>query len=179
MISPSAGSSRDASTSAEDAPIGLVATPTNDEIPNPDTEQDTIRPRASPDSADSKLRREVDQPLCCLYPGCSAKPFGRRKDLDRHYKQRHVPKSFYCDYAQCKRSVEPFSRLNRLREHLRTVHKEAIGTEPATVTKELVKGGQALMKWWRCANCLNRVDLGPCGYNCPHHNSRHKAKPAP
>ncbi|EFY94019.1 hypothetical protein MAA_10522 [Metarhizium robertsii ARSEF 23] len=129
MISPSAGSSRDASTSAEDAPIGP--------------------------------KREVDQPLCCLYPGCSAKPFGRRKDLDRHYKQRHVPKSFYCDYAQCKRSVEPFSRLNRLREHLRTVHKEAIGTEPATVTKELVKGGQALMKWWRCANCLNRVDLGP------------------
>ncbi|PFH61135.1 hypothetical protein XA68_18142 [Ophiocordyceps unilateralis] len=109
------------------------------------------------DDGQSKQQQQRDFPVCCLHPGCTARPFKRRADLDRHYKHRHAPDSvkdsFSCDYPRCSRHQDPFHRLDHFRDHLREFHKEDIekrggseaGLRPASSS------------WWRCRRCLKRV----------------------
>ncbi|PNY25366.1 Uncharacterized protein TCAP_04695, partial [Tolypocladium capitatum] len=121
---------------------------------------------------------------CVVSPmirGCTADPFDGCTDLDRHYKQHHARSSqnsllFYCDYSRCTRSSDPFHRLNRLRDHLRKVHKESIGNLPATMNEDQLGDGQASTKWWRCAPCLKRVDLDRHGHKCPDCKARQESK---
>ncbi|KND87283.1 hypothetical protein TOPH_08063 [Tolypocladium ophioglossoides CBS 100239] len=180
-FSPLTGNCCHATANGKKAPMSSASTAADCEISYPDAEQNTTPPKVSPESCGSKLSPcGPDFPVCCLYPGCTAEPFNGCTDLDRHYKQHHTrnPQNrlFYCDYPQCTRSFEPFHRLNRLRDHLRKVHKESIGDLPATIHEGMPGDGQAATKWWRCAPCLKRVDLDRHGHECPGCKLRQETK---
>ncbi|KAF4506418.1 hypothetical protein G6O67_006507 [Ophiocordyceps sinensis] len=113
-----------------------------------------------------------DYPVCCLHPGCMARPFKRRADLDRHYKHRHAPdsvkESFKCDYARCSRRLDPFHRLDHFRDHLREYHKEDIEKRGGSCEDNSWLGDrQVSSSWWRCSKCLRRVHVDRSGYECP------------
>lgn len=110
----------------------------------------------------------------CQYPGgCNGKTnvFGRPADLERHYKNVHASEkdSFPCDYRKCARKLEPFTRKDHYRDHLRDYHKEHIGAakgEKSSREKNSQKWLKDQRKWlderiidprnWRCARCLVR-----------------------
>ncbi|KAG6041785.1 hypothetical protein E4U41_001997 [Claviceps citrina] len=118
-----------------------------------------------------------DYPVCCLYPGCDAKPFRRRADLDRHYKHRHATDaqkiSFNCDYPRCSRRRDPFHRLDHFRDHLREFHKEDIekrgsgSGSGSSVNEEWLEDRRVSSTWWRCPKCLHRIYIKHNGYECP------------
>ncbi|KAK2594255.1 hypothetical protein QQS21_008034 [Conoideocrella luteorostrata] len=112
-----------------------------------------------------------DYPVCCLYPGCNAKPFKRRVDLDRHYKQYHASKSqkvsFNCDYPRCSRRRDPFHRLDHFHDHLREFHKEDIEKRGGPVNQEWFENRRVSSTWWRCSKCLHRIYIEKSGYECP------------
>ncbi|KAG5926588.1 hypothetical protein E4U42_003153 [Claviceps africana] len=112
-----------------------------------------------------------DYPVCCLYPGCNAKPFKRRADLDRHYKHRHAADaqkvSFSCDYPRCSRRKDPFYRLDHFRDHLREFHKEDIEKRGGSVDRDWLGDRRVSSTWWRCCKCLSRIYIEHNGYECP------------
>ncbi|KAG6026868.1 hypothetical protein E4U19_002366 [Claviceps sp. Clav32 group G5] len=118
----------------------------------------------------STSQPDSDYPVCCLYPGCNAKPFKRRADLDRHYKHRHAAEgqklSFKCDYPHCNRRKDPFHRLDHFRDHLREFHKENVQKRGSKVDEGWLKKSLSLT-WWRCPKCLNRINIRLNGYRCP------------
>jgi hypothetical protein len=107
----------------------------------------------------------------CLAPGCNHSPFKRVTDLDRHYKSVHVSdedkEKFYCDYKKCPRSPEPFSRPERLRNHLRDYHKEDLPKKGTKSTAEWLRERNVQPKWWRCYTCLIRIEIRRDGFVCP------------
>ncbi|KAH6604558.1 hypothetical protein Trco_006265 [Trichoderma cornu-damae] len=112
-----------------------------------------------------------DYPVCCLHPGCDAKPFKRRADLDRHYKHKHAPasqkESYHCDYARCGRRRDPFHRRDHFRDHLRDFHKEDIEKRGVAAKEDWFEDRNASHTWWRCTKCLKRIYIGRHGYECP------------
>ncbi|KAL7959485.1 hypothetical protein V8C34DRAFT_113028 [Trichoderma compactum] len=112
-----------------------------------------------------------DYPVCCLHPGCDAKPFRRRADLDRHYKHKHAPSSqkdsYHCDYARCGRRRDPFHRRDHFRDHLRDFHKEDIEKRGVAAKEDWFEGRNASHTWWRCTKCLKRIYISRHGYECP------------
>lgn len=117
----------------------------------------------------------------CLFPGCTTpKPFRRAADLERHKQQFHdspdPSRQFFCDYPRCNRAVEPHTRKDHFRDHLRDTHSEdipkrvrdpnrgkgnakgkSVSGNPCgrrvggTITRFRVSD-----KWWRCSKCLKR-----------------------
>ncbi|EXV02422.1 hypothetical protein X797_004552 [Metarhizium robertsii] len=142
--------------------------------PNLDIDRDTPSPRPSPEDRGSKPSSQSgrDYPVCCLYPGCNAKPFKRRADLDRHYKHRHASESqkvsFNCDYPRCSRRRDPFHRLDHFRDHLREFHKEDIEKRGGSINEEWLEDRRVSSTWWRCSKCLKRIYIDQDGYECPH-----------
>ncbi|UNI21195.1 hypothetical protein JDV02_007206 [Purpureocillium takamizusanense] len=140
--------------------------------PEPDAELDHTSPRGSTDDRRGKSSQSGrDYPVCCLHPGCTAKPFKRRADLDRHYKHRHAPdsqkESFNCDYPRCARRLDPFRRLDHFRDHLREFHKEDIEKRGGSINEEWLEDRHVSSSWWRCSKCLKRVYIERNGYECP------------
>ncbi|KAG5932397.1 hypothetical protein E4U60_005271 [Claviceps pazoutovae] len=128
----------------------------------------------------STSQPDSDYPVCCLYPGCNARPFKRRADLDRHYKHRHAAEgqklSFNCDYPHCNRRKDPFHRLDHFRDHLREFHKENIQKRGSKVDegwlKETISSAQALLALSRDAACVNRsAEKANLSRNCHRANS--------
>jgi hypothetical protein len=115
----------------------------------------------------------------CLHPSCQQKPFKRAADLERHYKQVHYPKAaaetYTCDYRKCSRGRDAktrdaqFHRKDHYRDHLRDYHKEDLpkrgiknSSKGSTVMDKVIK-----LEWWRCAKCLERIDVRKDGWECP------------
>ncbi|PNY28409.1 Uncharacterized protein TCAP_01669 [Tolypocladium capitatum] len=149
--------------------------------PDLDAEQDMAQPRASSGEPRSKSSQSGrDYPVCCLHPGCTAKPFKRRADLDRHYKHRHAPESqkesFNCDYPRCARRSDPFHRLDHYRDHLREFHKEDIEKRGGTINEIWVGDRHVTSNWWRCSKCLKRIYINRNGYECPNCKTHRQAK---
>ncbi|KAH6665430.1 hypothetical protein B0J14DRAFT_606116 [Halenospora varia] len=56
--------------------------------------------------------------------------FHRRADLERHYNQVHATDNrlqFHCDYQNCNRKNQPFTRKDHIRDHYIDYHKEDVG----------------------------------------------------
>ncbi|KOS23239.1 hypothetical protein ESCO_003478 [Escovopsis weberi] len=126
----------------------------------------------SPTISESKpITSGRDYPVCCLHPGCDAKPFKRRADLDRHYKHKHAPPSlkdaYHCDYPRCGRRRDPFHRRDHFRDHLRDFHKEDIEKRGVHVKEDWFEGRNTAQTWWRCTKCLKRVSISRHGFECP------------
>ncbi|PON28153.1 hypothetical protein TGAM01_v202647 [Trichoderma gamsii] len=126
---------------------------------------------ASPTDSLTFASNGRDYPVCCLHPGCDAKPFKRRADLDRHYKHKHAPASqkeaYHCDYARCGRRRDPFHRRDHFRDHLRDFHKEDIEKRGVAAKEDWFEGRNASITWWRCTKCLKRIYISRHGYECP------------
>ena len=107
----------------------------------------------------------------CLSIGCTAEPFGRSADLDRHQKQIHAIKDnrdkFYCDYRECQRKDGAFGRKDHFRDHFRDYHKEDIPQQGRTTTRGPYNSPNINIDWWRCSRCLKRVEVASNGYECP------------
>ncbi|ETR98158.1 hypothetical protein M419DRAFT_89548 [Trichoderma reesei RUT C-30] len=146
-----------------------ASTPASSAYSSPDAtpSQEVASPSESPTFASSGR----DYPVCCLHPGCDAKPFKRRADLDRHYKHKHAPSSqkdsYHCDYARCGRRRDPFHRRDHFRDHLRDFHKEDIEKRGVAAKEDWFEGRNASHTWWRCTKCLKRVYISRQGYECP------------
>ncbi|CAP71664.1 uncharacterized protein PODANS_6_6250 [Podospora anserina S mat+] len=134
----------------------------------------------SPVSQDASSYQNLPGPTTkqtyeCLAPGCSQKSFSRSADLDRHYKQVHIPedekRKYRCDYKKCLRHEAPFGRLDHLKEHLRDFHKEDLISRPKRQDAQWweSRAPRAVFNgWWRCNRCLVvRVDIETDGYTCP------------
>ncbi|KAK2590096.1 hypothetical protein QQS21_012226 [Conoideocrella luteorostrata] len=139
--------------------------------PKLDLDSDTPSPSDDAYSTSTLSQPGRDYPVCCLYPGCNAKPFKRRADLDRHYKHRHASESqkvsFNCDYPRCSRRRDPFHRLDHFRDHLREFHKEDIEKRGGPVNQEWFENRRVSSTWWRCSKCLHRIYIEKSGYECP------------
>ncbi|KAG6012552.1 hypothetical protein E4U54_007460 [Claviceps lovelessii] len=140
--------------------------------PSPRTSTDSQATKSSsPSPSSSSAHPGRDYPVCCLYPGCNAKPFKRRADLDRHYRHRHAADaqkvSFNCDYPRCSRRRDPFHRLDHFRDHLREFHKEDIEKRGGSVDENWLGERRVSSTWWRCPKCLKRVYIDRNGYECP------------
>ncbi|KAL6864078.1 hypothetical protein J3F83DRAFT_187692 [Trichoderma novae-zelandiae] len=145
-----------------------ASTPASSAYSSPDaTGQEEASPTESPTFASSGR----DYPVCCLHPGCDAKPFKRRADLDRHYKHKHAPSSkkdsYHCDYTRCGRRRDPFHRRDHFRDHLRDFHKEDIEKRGVAAKEDWFEGRNASHTWWRCTKCLKRIYISRQGYECP------------
>ncbi|KAI6092144.1 hypothetical protein F4821DRAFT_158053 [Hypoxylon rubiginosum] len=109
----------------------------------------------------------------CLEPFCSASPFRRKADLQRHYLHRHrdatQKKPFPCDWKKCQRSKEPFYRLDHCREHYRDFHMEDLMRRGSNKenTQDWWLNRNVDNKWWRCAKCLSRILIDNKGFECP------------
>jgi hypothetical protein len=78
----------------------------------------------------------------CLHPGCARKSFGRQAELKRHYDTIHAAQkpSFWCCVPSCERSLDrggyPFTRRDKLNDHVRTMHAQASRTAPTLMATE-------------------------------------------
>ncbi|PQE13419.1 C2H2 finger domain-containing protein [Rutstroemia sp. NJR-2017a WRK4] len=91
----------------------------------------------------------------------------RPADLKRHYRQVHADAdqkdTFPYDYPRCKRHINPSTRKDHYRGHLKDFHKEDIGSakqgKNVRATKKWQEVQQAWLEerrvdlqWWRCKN---------------------------
>ncbi|KAI0152803.1 hypothetical protein GGR57DRAFT_158684 [Xylariaceae sp. FL1272] len=112
----------------------------------------------------------------CLHQGCSSQ-FKRHADLERHAEHRHKPveekTKFHCDRKRCARSKDPFHRRDHCRDHYRDYHKEDLMRRSSVVKENASWWSERDInpKWWRCARCLQRVDIDKHGFNCSKCNS--------
>ncbi|KAI1762187.1 hypothetical protein GGR53DRAFT_428180 [Hypoxylon sp. FL1150] len=108
----------------------------------------------------------------CLEPHCTASPFRRKADLQRHYLHKHrdatQKKPFPCDWKKCQRSKEPFYRLDHCREHYRDFHMEDLVRRGGNKekNKDWWENRNVDGKWWRCAKCLSRILIDSKGFEC-------------
>jgi hypothetical protein len=79
------------------------------------------------ESADSK-------PYVCQVPGCKHPNFGDKGGLDRHKREVHGSKTYYCPITLCKRHTKGFARKYNLFEHQKRCHsgQSPITTQPLT-----------------------------------------------
>ncbi|KAL7796038.1 hypothetical protein V8C37DRAFT_400495 [Trichoderma ceciliae] len=152
-------------------PYASTGTPATSAYSSPEATAgpEAASPRESPTYSFASSGR--DYPVCCLHPGCDAKPFKRRADLDRHYKHKHAPaslkESYHCDYARCGRRRDPFHRRDHFRDHLRDFHREDIEKRGVAAKEDWFEGRNASHTWWRCTKCLKRIYISRHGYECP------------
>ncbi|KAH7350781.1 hypothetical protein BKA65DRAFT_396995 [Rhexocercosporidium sp. MPI-PUGE-AT-0058] len=125
----------------------------------------------------------------CPWPGeCvrNGEPFTRPADCARHMKNVHGPlegrDQFPCSYDPCLngRHLEPFTRKDHYRDHLRDYHQEDIGAakgeKAARTEKERRDWAKEQKKWlasrnisprhWRCAKCLAKKWVVKHGWVC-------------
>ncbi|RFN46235.1 transcription factor [Fusarium flagelliforme] len=105
-------------------------------------------------------------PVYCTLRECTAGPFRRYVDLERHTRYTHSNELsgyvYRCDYRNCTRSYELFHRRDYFRYHLREYHDEDISKYEASSDM-----GSGATTWWRCPRCLTRVYVSENGYECP------------
>ncbi|RSM20792.1 hypothetical protein CDV31_000482 [Fusarium ambrosium] len=134
--------------------------------------QDSYSSAYSAGSEDTVVPGPSDQgsPMC-LHPGCTAKPFKRIADLQRHYRNTHNPDetkdAYFCDYSRCTRAHEPFRRRDHYRDHLREYHREDIQKRGVTINEEWLNDRNYASSWWRCPRCLIRVHISKNDFECP------------
>ncbi|TEA14905.1 hypothetical protein C8034_v002853 [Colletotrichum sidae] len=120
-------------------------------------------PTVIPHSGGQEQQESVDYKFPCLEAGCTANPFKRKADLERHYRQVHQDPSkkeaHKCDYPKCSRRNEPFGRRDHFRDHLRDYHNEDIFKRGSHVDDSWLQGRNLSSRWWRCSKCLIRVDV--------------------
>ncbi|KAK1966736.1 hypothetical protein LY78DRAFT_577811 [Colletotrichum sublineola] len=120
-------------------------------------------PAVIPHQGVQEQQEAVDYKFPCLEAGCTANPFKRKADLERHYRQVHQDPSkkeaHKCDYPKCSRKNEPFGRRDHFRDHLRDYHNEDIFKRGTHVEDSWLKGRNLSSRWWRCSKCLIRVDV--------------------
>ncbi|KAI0424005.1 hypothetical protein F5Y09DRAFT_163734 [Xylaria sp. FL1042] len=121
---------------------------------------------------ESPRPQTIDGMFFCMFPECP-KSFGRKADLERHYKQIHTSaeekEKFPCDWKKCDRLKEPFGRRDHQRDHYRVYHKEDLMRRGSS-NKEDEKWWnerKVIPDWWRCARCLGRVKVEEDGWVCP------------
>ncbi|CAJ2503321.1 Uu.00g107150.m01.CDS01 [Anthostomella pinea] len=107
----------------------------------------------------------------CLQPRCTALPFKRKADLERHYRHRHqsVEKKdpYPCDWRRCQRHKEPFFRLDHCRDHYRDYHNEDLTRRGSSKeNRDWWKSRNVDAKWWRCTKCLRRISIENKGFEC-------------
>ena len=120
----------------------------------------------------------------CLYPGCNSRQtiFLRPADLERHYRNIHTYEGrveYRCDYAQCHRVSDPYSRKDHFRDHLIQYHKEDMWSrgKSNSLSKDAYQGHNERLLWlagryiddvwWRCTRCLIRCYIAKDGWICP------------
>jgi len=93
--------------------------------------------------------------------------FPRSSDLMRHYAHVHARRSeeLVCDYNNCTRAKDAFTRKDHYRDHLRDYHKEDLPQSKGK-THRAADSRQTSPGWWRCANCLRRVTVATDGWKC-------------
>ncbi|PSR99002.1 hypothetical protein BD289DRAFT_66228 [Coniella lustricola] len=117
-----------------------------------------------------KKKRTQNDKFVCLSSQCGSH-FKRHKDLDRHQKHVHLPKSnlerFYCDYPRCDRAIPadmsegaPFTRKDHCKEHLRDVHREPLPKRSVKYDPTWLDGKKLNASFWRCGSCLARNQHG-------------------
>ncbi|KAL0777925.1 hypothetical protein CaCOL14_005578 [Colletotrichum acutatum] len=120
-------------------------------------------PTVIPHQGGQEQQEVVDYKFPCLEAGCTANPFKRKADLERHYRQVHQDPSkkeaHKCDYPKCSRRSEPFGRRDHFRDHLRDYHNEDIFKRGTHVDDSWLQGRNLSSRWWRCSKCLIRVDV--------------------
>ncbi|KAJ3959113.1 hypothetical protein N0V92_004263 [Colletotrichum tropicale] len=120
-------------------------------------------PAVIPHQGGQEQQEVVDYKFPCLEAGCTANPFKRKADLERHYRQVHQDPSkkeaHKCDYPKCSRKNEPFGRRDHFRDHLRDYHNEDIFKRGTHVDDSWLQGRNLSSRWWRCSKCLIRVDV--------------------
>ncbi|KAI1485832.1 hypothetical protein F5X96DRAFT_291970 [Biscogniauxia mediterranea] len=128
------------------------------------TEQDSNIPRSASESQGLHV---------CLTPFCTASPFKRKADLERHYRHRHQSvdqkEPFYCDFKRCARSKEPFFRLDHCRDHYRDYHCDDLVRRGAShkEDRDWWQARRVDARWWRCTKCLARIAIDAQGFECP------------
>lgn len=112
----------------------------------------------------------------CRLAECSddPRPFGRAADLERHQNQVHHggKNKFPCDYRRCPRHLDPFSRQDHYRDHLRQGHYEDLPIRgPGRMDEDWwAQRSRASVAngWWRCNRCLvMRVSIASDDFVCP------------
>ncbi|KAI1636982.1 hypothetical protein F4809DRAFT_343519 [Biscogniauxia mediterranea] len=128
------------------------------------TEQDSNIPRSASESQGLHV---------CLTPFCTASPFKRKADLERHYRHKHQSvdqkEPFYCDFKRCARSKEPFFRLDHCRDHYRDYHCDDLVRRGAShkEDRDWWQSRRVDARWWRCTKCLARIAIDAQGFECP------------
>ncbi|KAK7224760.1 hypothetical protein V2G26_012763 [Clonostachys chloroleuca] len=66
----------------------------------------------------------------CLAPGCG-KTFTLEKDLQRHQREQHGPRRWYCSYPRChyKLAWEGTPRRQNLQKHVKRYHSDHAANE--------------------------------------------------
>ncbi|KAI1501461.1 hypothetical protein F5X99DRAFT_409045 [Biscogniauxia marginata] len=108
----------------------------------------------------------------CLKEFCTASPFKRKADLERHYRHKHQSmdqkEPFYCDWKRCQRNKEPFYRLDHCRDHYRDYHCDDLVRRGShhKEDREWWRSRNVDPKWWRCTKCLARIPIESQGFEC-------------
>lgn len=112
--------------------------------------------------------------MICLFSNCVSEPFDTEIELNQHYLRTHLSRrrhrgngEFFCDYQYCDRKSRSFERSDGLRNHLRAAHKEPIPKKGDTSKGALIAGRDEPLRWWRCSQCLQRIDSKHELGNCP------------
>ncbi|KAI5922759.1 hypothetical protein F4810DRAFT_701637 [Camillea tinctor] len=135
------------------------------------TEPDTNAPRSASESQGLHV---------CLTPYCTASPFKRKADLERHYRHKHQSvdqkEPFYCDFKRCARNKEPFFRLDHCRDHYRDYHCDDLVRRSGSSSSsshhhskedaEWWDSRHVDPRWWRCTKCLSRINIESQGFEC-------------
>jgi len=114
--------------------VDIPGTPPS--LPTQNARSDSIAcpscPKTFPRACDLNHHIKATHQPTFICPNCTTKPFGLKKDLDRHIKTLHpetVPgfHRFYCPVETCKHAVgkgKGWPRADNYRRHVRTKHPE-------------------------------------------------------
>jgi hypothetical protein len=112
----------------------------------------------------------------CEHPSCWDRKDKYRfhvfNDLAVHYKKAHPPliesETFPCDYDNCRRVEDYFTRKDAYRDHLREYHLEDIPKRFKNPKREQewLANRVVSFRWWRCAQCLTRMWIDHYGWVC-------------
>lgn len=95
--------------------------------------------------------------------------FKRQADLSRHMKTIHqeLLKHYTCDYKKCSYNS---NRKDHYVEHLRDTHNENLPRrkkkQEIEESEEWWNGRTTSKNWWRCYECLKRVNINQNSWSC-------------
>jgi hypothetical protein len=90
----------------------------------------------------------------------------------RHYAHVHSrdQEEIKCDYHNCTRTTDPFTRKDHYRDHLRDFHKEDMprpNKGRKSPNQQIWKDERRISsRWWRCPKCLERRSVRDYGWKC-------------